>query len=161
LAYSYQLARQYDAALTDARQRLESAPDNADLHWILSETYRCKGMHKENVQELEKFLSLHGEGASATRVRRDYERGGYRAVVRGQINDLNRMPSSTYVSPVELALLYAQLGDRERTMALLEQGFREHSPLLLWIQCDPAYDFLHADGRYRSIIRRIGLPPAY
>jgi TolB-like protein/DNA-binding winged helix-turn-helix (wHTH) protein len=161
LAYSYQLARQYDAALTDAHQRLESAPDNADLHWILSETYRCKGMHKEYVQELEKLLSLRGEGASATRVRRDYERGGYTAVVRGQINDLNRTPSSTYVSPVELALLYAQLGDRDRTLALLEQGFREHSPYLLWIQCDPAYDFLHADERYRSIIQRLGLPPAY
>ncbi|MGA2833071.1 MAG: winged helix-turn-helix domain-containing protein [Terracidiphilus sp.] len=161
LAYSYLLARQYDAALTDARQRLESAPGNADLHWILSETYRCKGMHKESVQELEKLLSLRGEVASATRAQRDFERGGYRAVVRGQINDLNRVPSSTYVSPVELALLYAQLGDRERTMELLEQGLREHSPLLLWIQSDPAYDFLHADGRYRSIIRQIGLPPAY
>jgi hypothetical protein len=118
-------------------------------------------MHKESVQELEKLLSLRGEVASATRAQRDFERGGYRAVVRGQINDLNRVPSSTYVSPVELALLYAQLGDRERTMELLEQGLREHSPLLLWIQSDPAYDFLHADGRYRSIIRQIGLPPAY
>jgi hypothetical protein len=32
---------------------------------------------------------------------------------------------------------------------------------LLWIQTDPAFDFLHTDERYRSIIRRVGLPPAW
>jgi TolB-like protein/DNA-binding winged helix-turn-helix (wHTH) protein len=34
-----------------------------------------------------------------------------------------------YVSPVDLALIHAQLGDREQTLSLLEQGVREHSPL--------------------------------
>jgi hypothetical protein len=29
------------------------------------------------------------------------------------------------------------------------------------VQNDPAYDFLHSDERYRSIIKRVGLPPAY
>jgi hypothetical protein len=38
---------------------------------------------------------------------------------------------------------------------------REPDPNLLWIQCDPAFDFLHTDQRYRSLIQRIGLPPAY
>jgi hypothetical protein len=77
------------------------------------------------------------------------------------LTQLERKSKSGYVSPVDLALLYAQLGDREKTLELLERGFREHSPLLLWIQTDPAYDFLHADPRYRSLIQRIGLPPAY
>jgi hypothetical protein len=66
-----------------------------------------------------------------------------------------------YVSPVNFAVLYAQLGDRERTISLLEEGFKEHSPRMLWIQTEPAYDFLHSDPRYRSLIQRIGLPPAY
>jgi hypothetical protein len=57
--------------------------------------------------------------------------------------------------------LYAQLGRREETLSLLEEAMRQHSPFLLWIQNDPAFDFLHSDERYRSLIRRIGLPPAY
>ena len=51
--------------------------------------------------------------------------------------------------------------DAEKTLALLEAGLRERNPSLLWIQCDPAYDFLHKDERYRSIIRKMGLPPAW
>jgi hypothetical protein len=44
---------------------------------------------------------------------------------------------------------------------MLEEGYRQRVPDLLWIQNDPAYDFLHSDPRYRSIIQRIGLPPAW
>lgn len=78
-----------------------------------------------------------------------------------QAGNLKQKAARHYVSPVDFAVLYAQLGQQEETLSYLEQGYREHSPLLLWIQNDPAYDFLHSDERYRSIIRRVGLPPAY
>jgi TolB-like protein/DNA-binding winged helix-turn-helix (wHTH) protein len=161
LDYSYQLARQYDAALTDALQRLDSAPNDWGLHWILYVTYRCKGMYKEATMELEKLLTLQGEEASVATVRRAFQQGGYKNVVRWQLGDLKKKSSSQYVSPVDLSLLYAQLGDREKTLSLLEQGYREHSPLLLWVQNDPAYDFLHSDERYRLVFRNMRLPPAY
>jgi TolB-like protein/DNA-binding winged helix-turn-helix (wHTH) protein len=161
LAYSYQLARQYDAALTDALQRQDSTPNDWSLHWILYVTYRCKGMSREATGELEKMLALQGDEASVAIVRRAFQQGGYKNVVRWQVSDLKKKSSSQYVSPVDLSLLYAQLGDREKTLSLLEQGYREHSPILLWVQNDPAYDFLHSDERYRSIIKRVGLPPAY
>jgi tetratricopeptide (TPR) repeat protein len=161
LAYSYQLARQYDNALADAHQHLDSTPNDALLHWILYVTYRCKGMDKEATEELEKMLSLYGDRAAAARVRQAYEEGGYKAVVLEQISDLKSRSSGHYVSPVDLALLYAQLGRREETLDLLEEGYQQHSPLLLWMQNDPAFDFLHADKRYRSIIKGVGLPPAY
>jgi hypothetical protein len=50
-------------------------------------------------------------------------------------------------------------GDREHTFALIEEGYRQHSPRELFIQSDPAFDFLHADLRYRSLIQKMGLPP--
>jgi hypothetical protein len=118
-------------------------------------------MHKETVQMLEQFFLLSGDKRSAESVRQAFERDGYEAVVRWEITDAERKSAKQYVSPVDLALLYAQLGQRQKTLALLEEGFRQHSPQLLDIQTDPAYDFLHADQRYRSIIRKIGLPPAW
>jgi hypothetical protein len=35
----------------------------------------------------------------------------------------------------------------------------QRSPQILWIQTDPAYDFLHSDERYRALIQKVGLPP--
>ena len=60
-----------------------------------------------------------------------------------------------------MALQYAQLGDREKTLSFLEEGLRRHEDSMLDIQDESAYDFLHANPRYRAIIKSIGLPPAY
>jgi TolB-like protein/DNA-binding winged helix-turn-helix (wHTH) protein len=161
LALTYVLVRQYDAALADGLQHLESTPNDTFLHWILYETYRCKGMDKEATGELETMLSLSGKKASAESVREAYRRGEYKAVVLEQMGELKRKSTSQYVSPVDVALLHAQLGQREQTLDFLEEAYRQHSPQLLWVQCDPAYDFLHGDERYRAIIKGVGLPVAY
>jgi TolB-like protein/DNA-binding winged helix-turn-helix (wHTH) protein len=164
MGLAYFTVRQYDAAINDARQRLETQPEDVGLHWILCEAYRRKGELKEAAQEWEKIMLLLGdkaEGISATTIRHAFEKGGYKAVLLRQVSYLKQKSATQYVSPVDIALQYAQLGDKEKTLSLLEDGYRERSPLLLWIQTDPAYDFLHGEERYRSIIKGIGLPPAY
>lgn len=161
LSYIYLLARQCDAAITDGRQRLESSPGNAILHTILAHAYQCEGKDKEAAHMLARYYELTGDNDSAEALRRAFEQGGYRAVIEWQIRDLERKSATHYVSPVKLAGLYAQLGQREKAIALLEEGYRQHSPMLLDIQNDGRFDVLHADSRYRSLIRKIGLPPAW
>lgn len=168
MALSDVLARQYDAAITDIQQRLQTKPNDEGLLYTLYVAYRCKGMKKEAIEALEQYIAASGKDAprldwkiSTEEVRRIWEHGGYNAVLRAQISDLERKSAKQYISPIELALLYAQLGQREKALALLAAGLRERNPSLLWIQCDPAYDFLHSDERYRNIIRKIGLPPAW
>jgi len=156
-------ARLYDAAISDLQQRLgiKIGLTHSWTHSILADIYRRKGALKEAAEESEKASLLSGDKGSAENVRRAFEKGGYQAVLLLQLSDLKQKSAKHYVSPVDMALLYAQLGQREKTLTLLEQGYREHSPLLLPIQNDPAYDFLHTDERYRAIIRNMGLPPAY
>jgi TolB-like protein len=158
LAYMYMRARNYDAVIEDARQRLESNPRDPTMYYMMAGAYRGKGMLAEAAQAWEKGLMLDGKQSDAESMRRAYQRGGYRAVVLWKIAELKKQ---SYVSPVEMALQYAELGDRERALSLLEEGYRHHSPMLLEIQDDPAYDFLHSDERYRALIRKIGLPPAW
>jgi TolB-like protein/DNA-binding winged helix-turn-helix (wHTH) protein len=161
MARVYTRARQYDAAISEAQLRLESAPKDPDLVGILRLAYQCKGRLKEAVQMAERCSLLTDDKASAEEMRRAFARGGYNAVLHWQISELERDSAKKYVSPIALANLYGQLGNRLKTLALLEESFQHHSPLMLEIQNDPAFDFLHRDERYRSLIRRIGLPPAY
>jgi TolB-like protein/DNA-binding winged helix-turn-helix (wHTH) protein len=162
LAYIYLLGRQYDAALAEAHQRLESDPHNSGTLYVLAAIYRCKGMEAEAAKFWEQGLIEAGNMADAATIRRALEQGGYPAVLRWNIANLKKQSEKHYVSPVDMALQYAQLGDRVETLRLLEEAYQQHSPDLIdGLQDDPAYDFLHSDPRYRSLIQRIGLPPAY
>jgi Tetratricopeptide repeat len=160
LALTYNWARQYDAAINEARLRLETRPDDIALHWMLWESYRRKGAEQEAAQELEKLLLVQGMTTSAAAVQHKFESGGYKAVVLGQLDYYKKLSEKQYVSRLELAKYEAQLGRREETLAFLEEGYEQHDPELLWIQNDPAYDFLRSDPRYQSILKRIGLPSA-
>jgi len=161
LARSYLWARRYDLGIADARLRLESSPRNARTLEVLAALYRCKGMYKEAAQAREDMLSAQGDDVSAASVRRAFAEGGYPAVVRLKLADLKKQSLQHYVSPVLFALEHAQLGQREETLSSLEEAYRGRDPLLLWVQDDPAYDFVHSDERYRAIIKGMGLPPAY
>jgi TolB-like protein len=161
LGYAYLLARQYDNAILECQQRLVSLPHQNGLYWILAEAYRCKGMQKESVEMSLRVMEEGGDKIDTAKLRSAYKRGGYRATLLDSLEYFKRESLKHYVSPVLEAKETAQLGRREETLRLLEAAYRQHDTLLLWIQCDPAYDFLHSDERYRAIIRNVGLPPAY
>jgi hypothetical protein len=128
---------------------------------VLAAAYRCKGMYAQAAKSWEDGLIAEGKQADAESIRRTFGRGGYRAVLFWNLAGMKKQALKHHVSPVDIALQYAQLGMREETLSQLEQGYRQHSPGMLYIQDDPAYDFVHSDERYRAIIKGMGLPPAY
>jgi TolB-like protein/DNA-binding winged helix-turn-helix (wHTH) protein/lipoprotein NlpI len=154
-------ARRYDEALNDVRQRIVATPNDPTLQLFLASCYRGKGMDKESIHALEKFYDLSEGPSQGAALRHAFESGGIKAAVEWQIRFVKARAHNHYVSPFDLAELYAQLGDREQTLSLLDEAFQQHASGLLWIQADSAFDFLHSDQRYRSLIQRIGLPPAY
>ncbi len=50
-----------------------------------------------------------------------------------------------------------QLGDKEGTLALLEEGYRQRATDTLWIQGNPVSHFVRSDPRFRSIMQKIGV----
>ncbi len=155
LAYMYLEARMYDEALADIRLRMKAAPNDPSLLYTTAEVWRSKGNYKEYMESWAKWHIVTGDSPSAIALRRAYERGGPRGLLQWQLNRRLQQAKQRYVSPVELASYYAQLGDRDHTLALLEEGLQQHSTNILWISDDPAYDFLHADSRYQSIVRSL------
>jgi TolB-like protein len=161
LVHIYACARQYDAAIADGQLRLKAYPNDTSLLFYMFDTYRRKGMYKESVEMWTRSHEIIGEPQAAVESKRAYDNRGYRGFLRWAIEHRMQQAKRTYVSPVELASYHAQLGDRDATFELLEEGYKQRAPDILWIQTDPAFDFLHSDPRYRSLVQRVGLPPAY
>ena len=161
VAEMYSFDRQYDAALADLRLRREAIPNNDYLLFLQSDIWRRKGNYKEAVDAWAKAQIARGDAQSARRARLAYQQGGARGYVAWQLRQREMQAKSGYISPVELAGYHAQFGERNPTLALLEEGYRQRATDMRWIEKDPAFDFLNADPQYRSILNRIGTPPAH
>ncbi len=160
LAYFLLMSRRFDAAIAEAQQRLEGHPNN--FTWaVLSEAYRAKGMDKQSQHALEQSFILDGHPETAAAIHRAYLHGGSAEVLRCRLADLTSHAQTRYISPFSFARLYARLGDTQQALALLDEAVRQHSPMLFDLQNDTAFDSLHSDPRYRAIIQKIGLPPAW
>jgi hypothetical protein len=65
---------------------------------------------------------------------------------------------SSYVSPFDIATIYAGLGDRGKTFEYLEKAYQGRVPYLVYLAVDPHFDDFRADPRFRELVRKIGLP---
>ncbi len=162
MAEIYMCTRQFDAAISDGEMRLKDFPVAADILGQLADGYHWKGMDKEAVEMLTRQISAAGDLPLSAAVSRAFETGGYAAVVRCQLAAIEKRARTGRVSTFKLADLHGRLSQHDETLALFEQGVNERDPLMLLLaQSDPAFDFLHADPRYRSLIQKMGLPPMY
>ena len=160
LGYALIRARQFDAALNEARVRSDAQPNDADLHNLVSQAF-FKGMEKEAEEESERALQFAGEKDLLAEHVGVYRRGGFQAVLEWRLAGFKKRAAKKYVSPMVFAFANAQLKRKEETLRYREESYQQRSPELVFVQNDPNYDFVHSDPRYRAIIKKMGLPRAY
>ena len=72
---------------------------------------------------------------------------------------LNKLKTTKdYVSPGELATLYAGLGDKDSAFQSLERSYSGRDPQMQFLKVDPHFDLLRSDPRFQNLMRRVGLP---
>ena len=161
LGHAYLQLRQFDAAINELRLRADATPNEAWIRFNLSHAYWHKGMWNESEQEWEKGLQLLGAPDEAAAAHRAFEQGGEKAVEQWGVDDIKARAQKGYVSPFQIARQYAHLGDNTNTLKFLEQSYRERYPWLILLQTEPDFDFVHNEPRYRALVKKIGLTPAY
>ena len=114
-------------------------------------------MYRDAVAAYQKAIEIGGDTTSREIfLGAAYARGGEREKA---LEILKRLRASKeYVSPGELAILYAALGEREAAFASLEKAYAEHDSQLQYIKVDPAFDSLRDDARFQDLLRRVGFP---
>ncbi len=159
LASIYLYAHQYDEALADVKVRIETAPNDTGLLDTAAQAWRSEGNYEQAMKMQARLYVVSGDPKSAADLRRAFAQGGAKGMIRWQLERLLKEAKNHYVSPVQLASCYAQLGDREHALSLLEEGYRQRSTDVLWVPGKPEYEFLHADGRYQMVVQHLAASP--
>jgi TolB-like protein/DNA-binding winged helix-turn-helix (wHTH) protein/Tfp pilus assembly protein PilF len=151
--------RQYDQAIRAFRKALEMEPDYVDAHVGLGWVYDEKKMYGEAIAELEKAANLSNRHdlivASLGKVLAE---SGRKQEARKLLDELEERSKHRYVSPCLIALVQIGLGERDRAIASLEQGYTDRDQWMLYLKVDPHLDNVRSDPRFQVLIRRVGLP---
>lgn len=156
----YLFARQYDKAIEQYRNAVEMDPAFVPVHLMLGRAYEQKQMFQEAIAELQRAVSLSGGSpVYLAALAHAYGAAGRRADAQKSVQALRELSKKTYVSPVDFAVVYLGLGQKDSALAFLEKGAEERSPRIAFLGVDPDFDGLRSDIRFQRLITRIGLPP--
>jgi DNA-binding winged helix-turn-helix (wHTH) protein/TolB-like protein len=157
-AASLYYARQYDQAIEQLRKTVELDPNFILAYDLMGACYREERMYDQAVASYEKELTLeHVDPHTVASLMEAYKRSGMRGYWQRHIELLKQQSRQNYISPVFIAMDYAELGDKDQAIAWLAKAFDERSGWLLEINLDPTWDNLRTDPRFVDLIQRLAI----
>jgi TolB-like protein/DNA-binding winged helix-turn-helix (wHTH) protein/tetratricopeptide (TPR) repeat protein len=154
---------EYDRGIELAMTMLVSDPNQGPMHYALYKMYTAKAMYKEAVQQLAETWRLFGF-PPADGFRHAFAASGYMGAMREVAKEIEHLHAIGQIfMPVDMAEVYATLGDKDRGFYWLEQGYEHRGNHtggtdLMDIATEPGLDPLRTDPRFKDLIRRLGLP---
>jgi len=82
---------------------------------------------------------------------------GHRSEALAELDRLRHLATQRYVPPLDIAAIYASLGDTNEAILWLNQALEQRAPTLGFLAQNPAFDSLHHDSRFVAVIDRIGV----
>jgi TolB-like protein/tetratricopeptide (TPR) repeat protein len=162
-------SRRYDEAVAQFRSVLEMNPNYRRARWGLARTYELKGMYKEAISEclkipalpnIDPFTKAHFkrrcslyEKIYATSGGERFNRSWFQSA-RQEIKDGINRDDDAY----SIATLYAETGENEKALDLLERAYARHDSELLQLKVDPRLDSLRSGPRFQDLLRRMNFP---
>lgn len=149
------LARRYDQAIEQLRKTLELDSNYGVAHGTLAKVYDAQGKHEEALDERVKTYSPE----TAKELKEIFASSGLRGVWQNRLLSLLERSKREYVSPADIALLYARLNEKDEAFKWLEKAMEERSILFNYLVADPRFDNLRGDPRLAEFLGRVGLQP--
>ncbi len=152
------LAHQYDRAESEAKALIAAKPDFYLPHAYLGLIYEQTGRLREAIKEFETAYRLDENPEALAQLGHVHALAGDSTEAQRILGELHGMSVSRYVSPYNIALIFAGLEDREQTFAWLDKAVEGRFQWVKNMHVDPRLDGFHDDPRFQALLRRVGLP---
>ena len=152
------IARRYDDAIALALENLVIAPNFFFFHWVLGVSYREIGRLDDAIEHLK--LAVAGSGIFALKgdLGVALAKAGRHDQARALLAELEAESKKRYVSPQWSSVIYAALGEKDRALRYLKQGWDVRAIQLVWMAVDPNFDVLRDEPDFQAILARLETP---
>jgi serine/threonine-protein kinase len=154
-------AGRLEEAVAGYRALASAEPGDSFPLFGLAEVLRRRGDAAGAIGALRKAYELSEEEAgtralASARTEADYARAEA-VVARARLAGMQEEAAAgeRYVSPLDLARLHAQAGDRQRALAGLEAALAERSPGLVFLKAERAWDPVRDDPRFAATYDKV------
>ncbi len=150
----------HNDALKQYQKTLKRVPGFPSPYHLMADIYARQKRYEEAVAAERKFVALSGgEPDEIQSLEKAYATSGGEGYWTWRLQRLEDQARRTGNNPsVHLAIVRAQLGERDAAFRLLEQAYRERAGRLVLLKVNPAYDPLRDDSRFKNLVDRLNFP---
>lgn len=159
LGWAYYHARRYKESITTYQSMLEGAPDFSYGLATYAWTLRHAGKADDAIGVAEKALDLSSGGQFfIAGLGVAYAAAGRSGDARAALERLREVSVRSYVSPYQRALIHLLLGERERSLALLQEAYANNDGWLVWLGVEPQFDPLRGEPAFEELLDKTRNP---
>jgi tetratricopeptide (TPR) repeat protein len=149
----------YEQAERRALQALKMGAPDQLARLTLGWSYQLRGRHADAIAEFQKAVVGWKNAVFPTAsLGHAYAVAGDQPAAREVLGTLLARAKSEYVSPYEIAVIHAGLGDKDRAFEWLEKAFADRSTFLVYFRMDPRIWSLRDDPRFQDLLARMNFP---
>lgn len=152
-------ARRYEEAIEQAFRVLEIDPTFYRAYEDLGMAYEQQRNLPQAVAAFRKVVTASNRSPTyLAHLAHAYALTGERRKAARLLQELQKVSEKRRVPPYAFAVVFAGLEDKEQTLAWLEKAYVARDEALPFLRVNPRLAFLHADGRFRDLVRRMNFP---
>jgi tetratricopeptide (TPR) repeat protein len=158
LAWFYYWGHRFDEAIAISRKVLVSQPGFYSAQSCIVRALISQGHLEEARNELrQQFKAIHANGASAGLDAHSPQQA-IRNYYSWKLEHLEDQANDGNYSSFDLALTFAELGQKTELINCLEQAYRHHEFVVLLINVEPFFEAYRTEPPLVDLVRKLNLP---
>jgi len=151
-------------AETQLKAAISLDPASDAAHSALAELYEWNKRYADAINETTTAFFLRGQRDQALEVKSVYEKAGFgaakTAALHARLNYLLEQSKRRFVSPLEIAMIYARLGDNQQSLRWLETAYQQRDVGLPCLREAQRYVFagIKNDPAFQQIVANLHYP---
>jgi tetratricopeptide (TPR) repeat protein len=153
----YRFAGNLEEAIKVNREVMAMNPNFADVYFEDALAHSQRGDHETALKQVKKSLDLSYGTKVEAGLGVVHARAGNRVEALKVIERLLQNAGKRNVSPLDIALVYSAMGDKDKAFEWLDRAYEARSGWLFELKVDPVLEPLRSDPRFTALADRIGL----
>jgi len=159
LGSMYYFAHEFETLKSLMKEAISEDPNFAQSYDWLGMAYILLDEFDNSIEVYEKSAALSGRLAEILGgLGHAYGIAGREKEAKQILDEMLNYQLKYHIPPVQIAFVYAGIGENEKVFEMLERAYEEHSWELIFMREEPWFDYLREDSRFKEFVSRLKFP---